>query len=318
MGAMTGAEVLDWVSDWARAPVLAQLVDAFGGHDTDDDVEARLRRLERFSERWDFRGGKERNLVDPTEFPPALTEQILSAAETLGLRGPNLPARAHYTEIVVLGGLVRACLARPRHAAMLLADGSVTSDGVIALGGFRPLRGDEIDLAARMIPDPVADEFEAMDAGVRAAFSPGSHVTEKREESDEVGRGWAVREYSSETGRPVRVVAAPSSSPGVRRANTADTYAWLARESGWVTPGDSLLLVTTDIYRPFQHADALRMLTLPHEIEVDVVGVQPGLVDERLAQPFRAHNYLQEIRSAIRSMRMLYEAASTANDRRVG
>ncbi len=94
---------------------------------------------------------------------------------------------------------------------------------------------------------------------------------------------------------PVRVVAAPSSEPGVRRANTPDTYAWLAGESGWVGRGDSVLLVTTDIYRPFQHADAIRMLTLPHGIDVDLVGVQPGGVrHERLAQTFEAHNYLQE------------------------
>lgn len=305
---------IDWVNEWARSPALSELVDAFGGVEHSDELGTWLERLESFSDRWDFRGGRERNLVDATHFRPELTDQILVAAETLGLRGPNRPSHPRYSLVVILGGLVRACLARPRHAANLLSKGAVSADGVVALGGFRPLRGDEVELAARLIADEISDEFEAMDAGVRVAFALGEHVEEQREDSEEVGCGWAIRTYQSPDGLPVRVVAAPSSEPGVRRANTPDTYAWLAGQSGWVAPGDSVLLVTTDIYRPFQHADAIRMLTLPYGIDVDLVGVQPGLVDERLAQTFQAHHYLQEIRSTIRSMRMLQAAAASAAD----
>jgi hypothetical protein len=303
--------MLAWATRWAQSPALAALVHAFGGCEEDDDARVWLGRLEEFSERWDFRGGEERNLVAPTEFSAALTEQIFASAEALGLRGANAPVRSHYREVVILGGLVRACLTRPRHAANLLADGSVAVDGVVAIGGFRPLRGNEVELAARFISEEVADEFEAMDAGVRAAFALEGRLDERRQDSDEVGGSWAVREYRTSGELPVRVVAAPSSMPGVRRANTPDTYEWLARESGWVEPGDSLLLVTTDIYRPFQRADALRLLTLPHHIDIDLVGIPPGFGfgDDRLVRPFEPHHYLQEIRSTIRSMRMLYEAA---------
>jgi hypothetical protein len=107
---------------------------------------------------------------------------------------------------------------------------------------------------------------------------------------------------------PVRVVAAPSSEPGVRRANTPDTYAWYATELAQIRPGQRLLVVTTEIYVPFQHADALRMLALPHGVQVDVVGVNPGKAHPELRQTFEPHNYLQEIRSTIRALRALHGA----------
>lgn len=75
-------------------------------------------------------------------------------------------------------------------------------------------------------------------------------------------------------------------------------------------PGDAALMITTDIYVPFQHADAVRMLTLPHGISVDFAGVELGAVDPRLKQSFSACNYLQEVRSTLRSLRMLSRAAA--------
>ena len=74
--------------------------------------------------------------------------------------------------------------------------------------------------------------------------------------------------------------------------------------------GQRILLVTSAIYVPFQHADAIRMLGLPYRASVDTVGVDASLGREPvLEQTFTASNYLQEVRSAIRSIRMLVAAA---------
>jgi hypothetical protein len=68
------------------------------------------------------------------------------------------------------------------------------------------------------------------------------------------------------------------------------------------------LVITNTIYVPYQGAEALRMLGLPLGLEVEVVGVPTGLVDQRLQQTFGARHYLQELRSSIRAFRRLLEA----------
>lgn len=301
---------LAWIGAWARSSALARVVTRFGGQTHDDrDLGEWLDYLEDFSTRWDFRGGQERNLAEARNFGPEIEELVLTAAERLGLRGTTAPGRDRYEHIVILGGLVRACLARPKHAAALLAAGTIACDRVVGLGGFRELRGDEVALVRELLGEaPVSDEYEAMSAGVEAAFRLKPPVTTRGERSETVGASWAVADYVTDSGMPVNVAAAPSSEPGVRRANTPDTYAWLAGESGWLDKGDHVLLVTTSIYTPFQGADAYRMLALPHGVEVDIIGIEPGDVDPRLEQQFAPHNYLQEMRSAIRSLRMLHAA----------
>ena len=81
-----------------------------------------------------------------------------------------------------------------------------------------------------------------------------------------------------------------------------------ATELAKLQPAQRILLVTTEIYVPFQHANALRMLALPYGVEVDAAGMQPGKLDARLQQQFEPHNYLQELRSTIRALRDLFAA----------
>ncbi|MDA0171849.1 hypothetical protein OJ998_22305 [Solirubrobacter taibaiensis] len=292
-----------WIEAWAAAPELAELVVAFGGERVEGrDLQAWLEYLEGFSARWDYRKGKERNLVADQEFSPELEEQVLAAADALGLRGVTAPAHREYELVVILGGLVRACLARPRHAADLLADGRVTAHSVVGLGGLRELGGNEHELVAELVDEPVDNEFGAMDAGIRAAFGPLAAA--EPEPADLLDGAVAATSYRTAGGLPVHVVAAPPLE-GRARANTPDTFAWLASRRGLVLPGDRLLLVTTSIYVPYQHAGALRMLAVPHGIKVDTIGVEPGFVDPRLEQPFKPHSYLQEIRSTILGLRQL-------------
>ena len=310
VGTTAGAAIEAWV----RSPALAAVVEAFDEAATPESgsLAARLDWLAEFSRRWDYRGGRERNEVAAQEFDAGLRATVEEAAAALGLIGTMPPPSASYDHVLILGGLVRACLARPLHAARLLADGTISATAVTALGGHRPLKGDELDLAARLGYDHLTDEFDAMDSGVRAAFALSAPIAERGERSDVVGAGWRVHEYASDSGLPVRVIAAPSSVPGERRANTPDTYRWWASEVVRLAPGERVLLITSDIYVRYQHADALRMLALPFAVEIDAVGIQPGDEDPRLVQVFETHNYLQEIRSTILAFRNLHrELAET-------
>ena len=183
-------------------------------------------------------------------------------------------------------------------AAQILRNGAVAADRVVALATGRPLRGDEVTLSASCFGRQVDDEHEAMwTRSSRPSAWPGNRRKEERVEAVAAGSGAG--------GGALHVVDAQPLDPSRSRANTADTYAWLANSSGWVLPGDAALMITTDIYVPFQHADAVRTLGLPHGIIVDFVGIELGAVDPRLVQSFSACNYLQEIRSTIRSLRML-------------
>ncbi|MFD0785196.1 hypothetical protein ACFQZ8_14920, partial [Micromonospora azadirachtae] len=101
----------------------------------------------------------------------------------------------------------------------------------------------------------------------------------------------------------------PSSAPQHRRAHTADTQRFWAGHAR-LSPSDQVLLVTHPIYVPFQHCDALRTLAVPYGTGMDTIGVDPAMPDPaRLPEPtLTPGRYLQEIRSAIRSMRSLHTA----------
>lgn len=303
-------DAVAWVAEWIDRPALRRLVNLFDGPPRGQlNAEQWLAELEEFSELWDYRRGKERNLVQDQNFSAEVTAEVTRAAEELGLRGPAEPAHQRYDAVIILGGLVRASLARPAFAAGQLELGVFETSRVIALGGHRELAGDEIEMAERLIGAHATDELDAMTAGVQSAFGLSEPSSVRGEQSDRVGASWTVREYQHRSGMPIDVVAAPSSEPGVRRANTADTYEWLAGQSHLLKAGDLVLIITTKIYAPFQEADAWRMLRLPHDVHVDLVGIDPGAVDARLEQKFLPHQYLQETRSAIRGMRMLLDAA---------
>ena len=303
--------ILTWVESDALAALVAEFGEA-GERIPAGTIGQRLSWLDEFSERWDFRAGKERNLVADSEYSPGTVELVLAAAEALGLRGSVQPTTQLYDHVLILGGLVRACVARPLHAAHLIANGLVARE-LTALGGYRPLGGNELPLASTLGLAEHCDEFDVMDAGVRKAFSLGEPTSERGIHSETVGASWRVREYAGPAGIPVSVIAAPSSEPGVRRANTPDTYEWFASEIAHLSDGQSLLIITTAIYVPFQHANALRMFALPHNVLVETVGVEPGTLDERLAQTFMPHQYLQEVRSTIRAFRDLHGALTTEN-----
>jgi hypothetical protein len=302
------------IEEWARSAVLADLVRLSGSEvPADLGLAELLAWLEEFSAAWDFRGGKERNLFKARELDPATDEAIKDDAAVLGLIRGGFKPQGRYDHVLILGGLARACLARPLAAAKVLGEAGVEAGAVTALGGFRELRGDEVGMVEEVAPEQagghaVEDEFDAMDVGVRLAFGLDAPDGERGMRAESAYGSWRVHEYTTGARPPVFVVAAPSSEPEVRRTNTPDSYEWFATELVGLQPGQRLLLVTSDIYVPFQHADAVRVLGLPYEVKVETMGIQPGDLDPRLAQIFSADAYLQEVRSTIMAFGRLLAA----------
>ncbi len=257
---------------------------------------------------WDFRAGAERNLARVAELGSDVEATVLAAAAALGLRHARPPEARTYDATLVLGGLVRACVVRPRYAAALSEKGFELGE-VVALGGFRPLAGDEIDLACHLGMS-ADDEFGAMVEGTTAAFNlSGAVHYEGTAQTARDNSSWCIAHFDGGAG--ISVIAAPSSEPATRRANTIDTYNWWAQRK---TPlrGARLLLITSTIYVPYQGAGAIQTLALRYGAEVETVGVPDGIADlGAFTQVFTAPNYLQEIRSSIRGYRTLYQAVTT-------
>ncbi|WP_052847326.1 hypothetical protein [Streptomyces avicenniae] len=315
----TGADLVGDVDAWLASPPVHALVDAFAAAPGDRDLlEAltaakgttgdRLAGLDTFTERWDTRQGLERNQATELPLTGEQEELALAAATALGLRGGARLRFHHYDHVLILGGLIRACLARPAYAAHLIGTGQIRAGSITALGGHRPFVGDEFRLAAEAGAPELTEEYEAMDFGTRRAFGLAEPERVEGEVSDLPGGTWGVRHYRTAEGVTVHVVAAPSSEPGVRRANTPDSYDFFARRLAELRPGQRLLMVTTPIYVPAQHTAALRMLALPFGVEVDTVGNEPGVVTGAPASSFSATKYLLEVRSAVRAMRQLVAA----------
>jgi len=293
------AEVHGWVSS---EPMRA-LVAAFGGELPRAGVDELLVWLDGFSdEHWNFRkhGGVERDQVRAPGFAPATADLIAAAATALHLVDADPPAHPGYDHLLVLGGLGRACLQRTEHAARLVRAGAVAVPEVAALGSFRPLTEAETALAALA---GGGYEVDAMDAGIRIGFGFGEPVLREAAEGS-----WEVRTYRAEGCPEVHVLAAPSSEPESRRANTADTYEFWARRVS-LRATDRILVVTSPIYVPFQHCDAVRMLALRHRCGIDTIGFDPERATVPLAPgATNPDRYLQEIRSGILSMRRLCDA----------
>ena len=300
------------IDGWARSEALLEVVGAFGELPPADlELPGLLAWLDSFSERWDFRQG-ERNVGKSPRFFEATRQLVEVSASALGLAARGTEPKGDFDLVLILGGLARAALSRPQFTAAAISKKDLRADRIVAVGAFRGLASDERELLAQFDETAASNELEAMDFGVRRAFGLKELGSADGREDENSNASWRIHRYVSAeesriapSGTPIEVAAAPSSEPEARRANTADTLSWLADAAVDLSSGQRLLIVTTDIYVPFQHADALRTLSLPYGVEVEVAGVVPGLVDRRLAHEFTTDKYLGEIRSTIRALRRL-------------
>jgi hypothetical protein len=304
-------KVADGIEAWVSSEPIRALVGRFGGVLPTTDVRGLLTWLDDFSgEHWDFRknaAGAERDQVKAPELDATTTKLVTDAAIALQMVEPRVPAHREYDHLLVLGGLGRACLQRTEYAAQLIEQGLVAAPELAALGSFRPLTAAEKELPGLA---GSGYEVDAMDAGVRAAFHLEGSGLLQSSDGPLDHSSWSVRTYRSPAGAEVHVLAAPSSEPATRRANTPDTYEFWAQQIN-LRATDRIVVVTSPIYVPFQHADALRMLALRHRCGIETVGFDPGRVSVPLAPgATNPDRYLQEIRSGILSMMRLHRAVA--------
>jgi hypothetical protein len=271
------------------------------------DISARLAWFHATADEfWDFRAGRERNQATKAELTSLQVSVVQRAASDLGLAAASAPSYGEYSSILVLGGLLRGCLTRTRTAKELL-DSGTSAGTVVGLGGTRFLNDQEREHGAALCIN-ANTEFEAMRQSLMLTFAPTGPPREQVHDDPVPNASWKMTKYENEP--PLIVLAAPSLEPSTRRANTADTLIWWRRHGLTdVERHSRFLLVTHQIYVPYQAATAVRTFGLPNDAGVELVGVSRSAGDlGSLTQLFEPQNYLQEIGSAVRGYHALWEA----------
>jgi hypothetical protein len=297
------AAIIDGIAGWTASPALAAVLAEFGHKPVGSGSLAdRLADLDAFAaERWNYRKGLERHQAVGEDFPPGVDARLRDGLEALGFLGTNGPRSDAYDHVLVLGGGIRTMMARTGLAASVLS--TVETATVAGIGSVRELV-DQEETAERFGLAPCPTEGDAVDETLRHRFRLG-RPAEIRSGANEVGRPFWIRSYA---GAPaIHVLAAAATRPG-QRANTADGFVGWASLVAPALEGARLLLVTTDIFVPFQHCDALRTLAAPYGCQVETIGFD-SRVSEYI-EPTRTFAILQEARSALSSMLHLHTALS--------
>lgn len=294
-----GAEaVCAFIDAWIEQPALRRIVEAEGGRWPSGLLEQRVEALHDFSDRWDFRGGAERLEIDPA-LSQDHDENLLTDAAELGMTTADRPTADRYDHALVLGGTALASIYRLRRLYELRADG-LDIGRTAVLTALREIGEPELRIVrerpeiAAVVDHSPRTEFDVMTRAV-ALFSESSGEVEHTP-NENPNLASALARLGD-----VLVLAAPSADPS-RRANSRDNYDAYV---GQIGPTDSVLVVTSSIYLPYQFFVALQAVGWEQPRTVEAVGFPPAWMQGILTGP---QNVLQEIRSALFSARSTLRA----------
>jgi hypothetical protein len=299
------------------------------------DILRRALVIERIAARkWNFRARDgqqygERVQAVAANFTPGFREGVVELTDRLGLvspRNPRPPRCGRYDKTLILGGSYLFPLLRARYAAQLRAAG-IDLGVVDFLGSPRFLFEDppERPVAETYAPG-ATDEFDLMAGAAHAEFGlvpagtmflcgcPSAREQCPKWSRRGVGRaGPPPPAFTHErradlvdgTGRAVASVLSASTGRPPYRPDTSDTFSLWARCVN-PRPGQHVLVVTSQLFVPFQSFEGMRGLYLPYGVDLDVVGYP----DDWEESPRTAESLLQETLSATRSgRRLLVDAA---------
>jgi hypothetical protein len=288
-------KILDEITAFVDHPSLSTLLKHFGYNPPDTShLTQRIAAMKLFSNRyWDFRNGREREEVDTVHFTKNQETTILQVASELSLIDDLKPRKKSYHVCLVLGSWGKNPLIRAQYAQTCGATYSL----VCLLGSENKFpRHTAVDTLYKEYAPNAVTEFDLMSAVAEKVY----HGTDAETVSFPWHK-WQLRQYKKPNESPeIFVLSSPSRDPK-RRANTADTYAFVAH----LLPADikDILIVTSSNFAPFQHFDARRMLTVPFGKDVETIGFTTTKTTYHTPQ-----HYLQEINSAINAAHALIEA----------
>jgi hypothetical protein len=256
-----------------------------------------------------------------------LAARIVALSPEIGLVEPQEPRHPAYDMTLVLGGGYRSPLLRARYAALLQTSGTGLGQ-VFFLGSPRLLiteTNGSSNPPEREVTDAyapgAADEFGLMLAAALAEFKVRARETTYLcgcADATELCPRWRFRdsgpypdmpsaftherrtELIGDDGAAIGSVLSASTGRPPYRPDTSDTFALWSRcaEPGF---GQRVLVVTSQVFVPFQTFEGLRRLYLPFGLDIDTVGFGAEWGD----RPQTGEFFLQETLSAVRSARRL-------------
>lgn len=300
------------INDYLLNPELDQVVQCFGGElPRNNDLKEKLKWLADFSKVWDYRALQKaktdsqdseaaRWLVGNASLSERQKEVAMALAQRWGMVENRSPHRKTYDYIAILGGARMSCLFRTRYINELRKTQGITTQEIVGLASMRLIADSERGATDTYAVGAVT-EYDLMKAAIQRELSVSEIKSRDTHEAECMNLSWSLERYESNP--PVTVLAAPSSEPDIRRANTADTLEFWQHQRN-IGIGKRILLITSQIYVPYQQWEAVRMLGIPYKHEVETVGY-PGEWLMHTHGMQSVENYLQEIRSVILSMNKL-------------
>ncbi len=301
-------DLVVYMEQCINAPELEKLVQQFHDHIPEfNNIRDRVKWLADFSSVWDFRARQKKEqdisakenarwLIQNDSLSTEQEEAALALAQKWGMAVHTLPCKKKYDAILILGGARMSCLYRTRYAKQLVQKQGIKAVKVTALTGLRPVADSERTATDTYAPD-ASTEYDLMKTAIILEFGLNGNWKKRGEGLKETNSSWVLETY--EKAPTISVLAAPSSRPKERRANTADTLLFWSQLSESQGCKD-ILMVTSQIYVPYQHLEAVRTLGLPCGFEIETVGF-PREWSGSMQGLQTAANYLQEIRSIILS-----------------
>jgi hypothetical protein len=295
-------EIQQSTASWLDSAEMTELLARFDHTLTATGLRNRLAEAEQISrDIFDFRQGGERWEAKRAEFSPRTAEAVDALIARIYRDPQNFPATelGEPTHGLVLGGRINSCLLRAELLAEFLAQG-LDVGHIWGLGSRRDVVEVEREVASRLHLGPIADELDAMCAALSYALNLPKGIDESRRSPSEVRR-------LAMSPIPVFGLAAEPGQGNVR-ATTSDTYRFFLETAGSVTRRDHVLIITSALHAPFQHAQALAELSVPTGATITSVGAHIGTSRQATVRTeWTTAEWLQEIRSAIWSMRVMYD-----------
>jgi ribonuclease BN (tRNA processing enzyme) len=297
------------ISEWLYSEQLEKIVASFGtAIPASKDIKKWLAWLVDFSSYWDYRkiqsstknndsGENARWLIHNHEITSEQEEAVNNTKKFLGLVGIQEPSQHEYDYILILGGARLSCLLRPKYAAEIVQKHGIKAKAIVGLSGLREINDTEKSATITYSAD-AKTEYDLMNAGIEQSFGTSQYDEEKNVDLLNTNTAWAIRKYTAPI--PIYSLAAPSFEPGTRRANTADTYQFFIERLRIKKHAD-ILIITSQIYVPYQQLEAIRIMGIPYEVSVETIGF-PNEWNAGMQGLQTSANYLQELRSALLSM----------------
>lgn len=301
-------EIFRNIEEWIQSDALQSLVRLFGGEKMETaPLKAQIQWLNNFVEIWDYRSRNqntdvnERWNVFDDEFVLKHKDEIMNCATKLGLVQETTAVRIP-DYIIPLGGARYSNLDRPMYAGNIyhkIRNANKDQEiNIVALAGSRPINEKERAATDTYAPDAVT-EFDAICRGLEEAFYLNGKYRQDNKHDENINLCSAVRTYECELPHTnIIALAAPSTEP-LRRANSRDTFEYFL-DYYHIKKGDNLLLVTSQIYVPYQWLKFID-LALEGAFHVECVGYSM-CEKEALAKP---SNFLQEIKGTVNAIAIL-------------